>query len=387
MKTTIRMASLPSLGSWRGLPFIISLYFLILFSQVANAQRMVFDKPTVNVGSTLWHQPVTAKFHYKSREREPLRIVAVDAGCGCLQSTWNHGDIKRGDEGEISITYDANLLGRFDRYVNVFVLPASHPAVRSASALSLEEVKPLRVRMKGVVTTGASTIEDLFPIQVGDIGLSTNDVVFPDVAKGDSCMARIEIHNGSKEVYTPQIMHLPSYITASCHPRMLARGRRGYIDLTLHADQLDDMGLTQTSVYLARFSGDKVSSENEISLSAILLPDTTSTYLSRFTTARPSMKLSTNKLNLGELGRKKKLKGSIFISNTGKKILQLSAIQVFNNALEVSFPKREVSPGETIEMKVTLIAKYLPLSKAKPRVLIISDDPEHLKETIDIEFQ
>ena len=87
--------------------------------------------------------------------------------------------------------------------------------------------------------------------------------------------------------------------------------------MTLHTDQLDDMGLTQTSVYLARFSGDKVSSENEISLSAILLPDTTTTFLSRFTTttARPSMKLSTNKLDLGELGNKKKLKGSIFISN------------------------------------------------------------------------
>ena len=368
-------------------PFFILLF--LLFSQVANAQRLVFEKPTVNVGSTLWHQPVTAKFHYKSRERELLRIVAVDAGCGCLKAEWSHSDIKRSDEGDISITYDANLLGRFDRYVNVYVVPTNHPAVHSASALSLEDIKPLRVRMKGVVTTGASTIEDLFPIMVDDIGLSTNDVVFPDVVKGDSCMARIEIYNGTKEVYTPQIMHLPSYISAKCHPQMLARGRRGYIDLTLHTDQLDDMGLTQTSVYLARFSGDKVSSENEISLTAILLPDTTTTFLSRFTTttARPSMKLSTNKLDLGELGNKKKLKGSIFISNKGKKLLQLSAIQVFNNALEVSFPKREVAPGETIEMKVTLIAKYLPLSKAKPRVLIISDDPDHLKETIDIEFQ
>ena len=146
------------------------------------------------------------------------------------------------------------------------------------------------------------------------------------------------------------------------------------------------MGLTQTSIYLSRFSGDVVSPENEISLSAILLPDT-SLFDSRYSTFRPSMKLSTNKLNLGELGSKKKLKGTISISNTGKKLLQLSAIQVFNNALDVSLPKPEVAPGETIEMKVTLIAKYLPLSKAKPRVLIIPDDPDHLKETIDIEFQ
>ena len=368
---------------------ISTLYFLIFSLSSANAQKLVFDHSTVNVGSTLWHQPVTAKFHYKSREREPLRIVAVDAGCGCLQSEWSKSDIKRGDEGDISITYDANLLGHFDRYINIYVTyvsDISNNASLSSPPLGEAGRGLLRVRMRGVVSTGASTIEDLFPVQIGDIGLSTTDVVFPDVTTNDSCMARIEIHNGSNEVFTPQIMHLPSYITARCHPKMLARGRRGYIDLTLHGDQLDDMGLTQTSIYLSRFSGDVVSPENEISLSAILLPDT-SLVNSRYSSLRPSMKLSTNKLNLGELGSKKKLKGTISISNTGKKLLQLSAIQVFNNALEVSLPKREVAPGETIDMKVTLIAKHLPLSKAKPRVLIISDDPDHLKETIDIEFQ
>ena len=379
------------------MPKLILLFtFYFSFFNIIHAQKLVFDHSTVNVGSTLWHQPVTAKFHYKSREREPIRIVAVDAGCGCLQPEWSKSDIKRGDEGDISITYDANLLGHFDRYINIYVAYAkdiSNNASRSTLHASLSSPPLggaggglLRVRMRGVVSTGASTIEDLFPVQIGDIGLSTTDVVFPDVTTNDSCMARIEIHNGSNEVFTPQIMHLPSYITARCHPKMLARGRRGYIDLTLHGDQLDDMGLTQTSIYLSRFSGDVVSPENEISLSAILLPDT-SLFDSRYSTFRPSMKLSTNKLNLGELGSKKKLKGTISISNTGKKLLQLSAIQVFNNALEVSLPKREVAPGETIEMKVTLIAKYLPLSKAKPRVLIISDDPDHLKETIDIEFQ
>ena len=104
------------------MPKLILLFtFYFSFFNIIHAQKLVFDHSTVNVGSTLWHQPVTAKFHYKSREREPLRIVAVDAGCGCLQPEWSKSDIKRGDEGDISITYDANLLGHFDRYINIYV--------------------------------------------------------------------------------------------------------------------------------------------------------------------------------------------------------------------------------------------------------------------------
>ena len=110
------------------MPKLILLFtFYFSFFNIIHAQKLVFDHSTVNVGSTLWHQPVTAKFHYKSREREPLRIVAVDAGCGCLQPEWSKSDIKRGDEGDISITYDANLLGHFDRYINIYVAYANSP--------------------------------------------------------------------------------------------------------------------------------------------------------------------------------------------------------------------------------------------------------------------
>ena len=123
------------------MPKLILLFtFYFSFFNIIHAQKLVFDHSTVNVGSTLWHQPVTAKFHYKSREREPLRIVAVDAGCGCLQSEWSKSDIKRGDEGDISITYDANLLGHFDRYINIYVAYAkdiSNNASRSTLHASL----------------------------------------------------------------------------------------------------------------------------------------------------------------------------------------------------------------------------------------------------------
>ena len=348
----------------------LSILCCLSFFLTAGAQRLQFQHQTVNVGTALWRKPVTATFHFKNRDKNPIEITAVDAGCDCLKPTWTQGPIERGEEGDISVTYNASLLGHFDRYIHVY----TH-----------QSAKPIRLRMKGVVSTGEKTsVADLYPVRIGDIGLSTNDLVFPDVTTADSVTARIEIWNDSKEVFTPQLMHLPPYITAVYRPQMLARGRRGYIDLTLHGNQLKDMGLTQTRIYLARYSGDKVSPENEIDLSAVLLPDAASFGTSL---TEPRIQLSTNELNLGRLGKKKKLTGSVTISNVGNGVLQLSAIQVFNSALQVVVPKRELAPGETITMKITLLAKYLPTSKSKPRVLIISNDATHLKQTVDIDFQ
>ena len=335
-----------------------------------SAQKPSFSQTTVNVGSTLWHKPVTAVFSFKNKDRMPLRIEDVDAGCGCLKPSWTQGIIEKGGEGTISVTYDANLLGHFDRII----------LVKTNGTES-----PVRLRMKGVVTSGnRQTVAELYPTRIGDIALSTANVEFSDVYRGDSATARIEIWNDSHEVYTPQLMHLPSYITAVYKPEMLARGRRGFIDLTLHSDGLHNDGLNQTSIYLARFSGDKVSSENEIVVSAVLLPDV-NTFSSEL--SHPTLTLSTHELNLGRLGRKSKLKGRVSLTNTGTGILHISALQVFNNAIQVALPKRDIVPGETINMEITLVAKYLKTVKSLPRVLLITNDSEHVKETIDVMYE
>lgn len=347
--------------------FTISLLCVMLS---AFAQKPSFEQTTIDVGSTLWHKPVSATFKFKNKDKLPLRIEAVDAGCGCLQPTFTQHTLEKGAEGSITITYDANLLGHFDRIILVRMNNDS---------------EPVRLRMKGVVTTGESrTVAELYPARIGDIALSTNYVEFSDVHRGDSATARIEIWNDSREVYTPQLMHLPSYVTAVYKPTMLARGRRGFIDLTLHSDGLYNDGLNQTSIYLARYSGDKVGSDNEIVLSTVLLPDA-SAFASEIN--RPTIQLSTHELNLGRLGKKSKLKGRVTITNTGRGILHISALQVSGNAIQVSIPRRDIVPGETINMDIVLLAKYLKTAKSLPRVLLITNDAEHIKETINVIYE
>ena len=334
------------------------------------AQRISFDKTTVNAGTTMWKRPVTAVFKFTNKDKNPLVVKEVDAGCGCMKPEWPSKALQRGESGEIRVTYDAQMLGHFDRYIDVYT---------NAGA------KPVRVRMKALVSTGkAKTVEDLFPYSIGDILLSTNNVDFTDVSAGDSTKVEIEILNNSKEVYTPMLMHLPSYITATYSPEMLARGRRGKIELTLHSANLPDFGLNQTSIYLAKFSGDKVGTENEIAVSAVKLPDL---HYTEGYAKKPEFNISTTELNLGKLGKKKTLTGQVKLSNKGNGVLKLSKIQAFNQAITVSLGKTELQPGESVTMKIAVDTKFLGVSKARPRVLIITNDAKRPKEVVNVNFE
>ena len=336
----------------------------------ATAQRISFEKSTVNAGATLWKKPVTAVFKFTNKDKNPLFVREVDAGCGCIKPEWTTHAVHKGDEGEVRVTYDAQMLGHFDRYIDVYTNAGE---------------KPVRVRMKAVVSTGeVKTVEELFPYSIGDILLSTNNVEFTDVSAGDSAKIEIEIMNNGNEVFTPALMHLPSYLTATYSPEMIARGRRGKIELTLHSENLQDLGLNQTSIYLARFSGDKVGTENEIAVSAVKLPDL---HFAEEYAKKPEFQISTTELNLGKLGKKTKLTGQVKLSNKGQGVLKLSKIQAFNQAITVSLGKTELQPGEEATMKVTVDARFLGMSKAKPRVLIITNDAKRPKEVVNVNFE
>jgi hypothetical protein len=348
---------------------IFLFFVMLLVAQMSFCQKISFEKSILNVGATIWRKPITAVFQFENKGRDPLIVEEVDAGCGCMDVKWTKGLINKGIKGEISITYDALLLGSFDRVINVYTNCAD---------------KPEQIRIKGKVLQKIDEdVKNKFPYQIGDILLSTGNVEFPDVHRGDSATVSFDIFNNSNEVYTPQLMHLPSYITAEYNPSMLGRGRRGVITLKLNSDNMDNVGIYQTNVYLARYSGDRVGNDNDIAITSVLLPKLEK---SAGAFLNPKLHLSSNVIDMGKLGRKSRLTGKVFIANKGTDTLILESIAVYNQALTVSLPKRSLLPGESMKMKVILNSKYSDLSNVQSKVLIITNDAEHQKETITVKF-
>lgn len=333
----------------------------------ASAQRLSVTKTTVNCGTVAYDKPVTAKFELRNKGSRKLKITDVKTSCGCTGVEYPKEEIPAGETFTLRLTYDARQLGHFDK---------------SACIVSNGSKKPVYVNMKGIVMADLKDYTGSYPFEIGDLLLDRNAIEFDDVNKGDSPMQEIYIMNAGTTVFNPNMMHLPPYLSAAVTPARLAPGRSGRIVLTLNSSKLRDYGLTQTSIYLARNPGEKVSSDNEIPVSAVLLPgfvgltDEQKQYT-------PKMSLSADSLEISFDGKSKK-SGEIVIANNGRTDLKITSLQMFTAGLKVTLGKREIKPGETTKLKITAMRDELKKQRAKPRVLMITNDPDRAKVVIKI---
>lgn len=349
------------------------LFFIIcilnIITTLANAQpKISFDTKSQDIGYILWRNPTTVKYRFTNTGDKPLVISNVTVSCGCMEADWTKEPIPVGGKGEVVAVYDAEAIGKFYREVGVYC---------NASNL------PIYLDFSGEVTADPKDYAFTHEFGFGAIRTNKDEIVFDDVNKGDKPQLEILVANTSNKAYSPVLMHLPPYLTAKAEPEVLGSHKNGKITLTLNTDKLPKLGITRTTVYLSRFMGDKVNSENEIPVSIVLLPDFS--LLSEHQKLNPPV-FDINATSLDFLGLKPKQKKSqtLIITNKGKSNLEIKDLQVFTMALNVKLNKHIIKPGESAKMKVTVLAGNLSRSKGKPRVLMITNDPKNPKITINI---
>lgn len=345
----------------------ITALLLLGFCLTTQAQpRVQFEQTTLEMGTLLWNAPHTATFKVVNKGTSDLLITNVRTDCGCTDAEWTRTPIGPGSTGFVKATYNAEMLGHFNKSLAVYTNMDEHPQY---------------LKIMGTVSQTHAEPGSDYPYKVGDYYLSTDNVEFDDVNRGDTPTAVISLLNTSKKTYRPELMHLPKYLSATADPTVIRPGSMGRILLTLDSEKLPIMGLTQTSIYLSRFMGDRVSKETEINVSATLLPDFDAT--AQLLDYAPVLHLDSTHITLPPLGKKKKTTGQITLQNTGKRVLEIKALQVYNPGISVSLGKRRLNPGESRKMKIT-VNDNTSYFKGRRRILLITNDPETPKVVIDV---
>lgn len=344
-----------------------TLFGLSLLALTASAQQISATQSVIDCGQTRYLTPVTAEFKLKNEGSTPLHINDIRKSCGCTSVVYPQKAIAPGDSFAIQATYDAKQMGSYYKQIGLYT---------SATAT------PFTLAMQGRVVNEVVDFAGSYPYTLGQLKADAQEVEFDDVNKGDRPVQRIHIQNPTEQTLEPQVMHLPAYLGANVSPSRLAPHRSGTITIWLDSRKLSQMGLNQTNVYLGDMPGDRVSADKMITVSAVLLPDFDK-LSDRQKAQAPKIKLSTDTLNLGSFGSKKKLKGVVEITNEGKTELDISNMQMFTSGLQVSLPDSKIEPGKTVKLKITAVAADIRKSRvAKPRILIITNDPTRPKVTI-----
>ena len=345
------------------LPFcLFTLLPLNIHGQQISAKNEVID-----CGSVVYEQPVTAKFELQNMSSNPLVIKNVRTSCGCTTVEYPKGQIAPGESFVVNATYDSRQMGHFFKDIALY---------------SDASQQPFYLQIRGVVVEEIIDFAGQYPFTIADLNVDRNNVEFDDVNRGDRPGQKINVRNASTKSVSPVVMHLPSYMEAQVSPTTLAPGRQGVISLILDSKKVRDYGLTQTSVFLGMFPGDKVHPDKEISVSTVLLPAFTEMTESQMAIA-PQMQLSAEELNI-TFGGKKKKSETILIQNMGRSELEISSLQMFTEGMQVKLNKTRLMPNEEAKLKITVDARQIKKARSKPRILMITNDPKRPKLIINV---
>ena len=343
-----------------------------LLALPASAQKITTQHEVVDCGQVVFSKPVTAEFVLKNDGRKPLVINNVLKSCGCTEVDYPKTSVAAGESFVIKAVYDAKQMGSFTKQVCLYTNADEEPFILS-----------MRGKVVGSVVDFAGSYDEM----LGAIKSDAQEVEFDDVNRGDRPVQRIHIFNPTDEVLEPVVMHLPDYLHAFVSPSKVAPRHSAEISFVLDSKKLRDLGLNQTSVYLGERPGDRIAPEKEIVVSAVLLPGFENMTPAKKALA-PKIEMSATDLNLGRFNGKKKLKGEILITNKGKSELDIRSMQMFTMGLQVNLKKSKIQPGETVKMKVTAVAADLKKSRVRhPRILMITNDPDHAKVVVKINVQ
>ena len=330
---------------------------LVLFCGWVGAQneKISFNETSHNFG-VIGEKDGTAAFDFilKNNSNEPVVITKVTASCGCTTPIWTKEPIEPGKTGKISVNYNpVSRIGSFSKSITVYT---SHTTT------------PVQLTIRGEVVQGKKKIdpEEAYPVAIGDYLLKSKELNFGQVGWKEAKTIRLEVFNNSDLPITQKILKLPKYVSVSFNPAVIPAKTAAVIDVNLNAQDDNSFG---------NLSGDITLLINEtrqsFPYSATVLED-----FSQWTSVKKAdagkINVSTSEINFGNFssGTDRILK----ISNSGKSVLNIRAIQLSDPSITVSKTRFSINPGEIAEIKVNADNKKIQ-SKLSSTLAIITDDP------------
>ncbi len=339
----------------------------LLLCTNAEAQKIKASTDVLNIGQVQYCLPATGVFELKNTGNRPLMISSVDTGCGCMVASYPTEAIEPGDKFTVSVTYDARMMGHFQKYVDIY---------------SNASDKPLTLQLAGVVVEEVQDYVGDFPFALGELTADCNAIEFEDVYMGEKIQQRFHVFNPTGKTVRPQVMHLPAYLKAEVSPTKVPSNRSAEITITLDTRYIHDFGYEDTEIYLGANPGERVSDTKKINVSAIFLPAKTPMTSVQKAEA-PKIEISTTELVMPVDDGKKRTE-TIIIQNVGKSQLEIERMQLLSEGIKVQLNKTSLAPNETAKLKVTSAPRQLKRVKRMPRILMITNDPETPKILVNV---
>lgn len=343
---------------------------ILLFPSIAFGQLsepIFFREKSFDFGEVREEEGVVMhEFQFTNLSGREIKIVSVQASCGCTTSGWTKDPIGNGETGYVRANFD----------------PKGRPGYFSKTLTVVTDLDgtPIVLLIKGNVSTGSNNDPEQWPAAYGNLRLRTNSFnLGKQYINKEPASMSFSILNSGKKTINILKNHNPNYLKVQ-YPNEIGPGQTGKVSITLDAKMKGQYGFLMESVDLE--TDDDEMPRKTISVYATVeenFDSLTPDYLKN----APALGLEVSTVELGSLKRESEIPGEVMIRNVGKRELTIRSIQSNCSCLQADVDAKNLKENGQVLLKFRLKtpAQKGPIQKA---ITLYSNDPKNPVQRITI---
>lgn len=109
--------------------------------QPVKQTEITFTTLEHNYGTMAFGANGICEFEFTNSGKEVLTLSNVEASCGCTAPTWSKEPIKPGGKGKITVKYNTQIAGQFQKQVRVYSNATVSPVVLNIKGIVNPQVQ------------------------------------------------------------------------------------------------------------------------------------------------------------------------------------------------------------------------------------------------------
>lgn len=343
---------------------ILGFFLLFVFSSTfgQQAKQLTFREETYDFGYVDESKgPVTHEFVFTNNSSRPVKILKVQASCGCTTPGWSKEVIPPGKDGFIQASYN----------------PKGRPGFfnKSLTVTTDLQTEPIILQIKGQVSNDEKPSPADYPVASGHLKMKVSSFNMGRVFRKDEYVVREfpVLNSGPQPLQFSGNFVSPAYIKVDAQPRKLAPGEKGTIRISYNGAMKDQYGFQSDNVQIE--TDDSVEPVKSFSVYATLedfFPQMSAAALAQ----APQLTFASYALDLGNIEEATTTEKQIPFTNTGKKELLIRSIQPNCSCVSASVSKTSLKAGESATLKISFDPQDRSGTQNKA-ITLYSNDPKN----------
>jgi hypothetical protein len=329
-----------------------------------QAKQLQFREETFDFGNVQEDKgPVTHEFLFTNNSNRPVKILTVQASCGCTTPDWSRELVEPGKTGYVQASFN----------------PQGRPGffTKSLTVTTDLEANPIILQIKGQVSSDTEKVVDDTGFSVSNGSLKFKGTAFnmgKILIKDEFVTKEFPVVNSGSKPVTFKQTTAPKYIKVEIMPSVLAAGAKGTVKVSYNGKLKNQYGFQSDNIELQ--TNDETNAVKPFSVYATLedfFPQLSAEEMAK----APVLTLGENSLDFGRMATTREVVREVPITNSGKKDLAIKAVQGNCVCIKAKAAKNVIKPGETSNISIAFDPQLQRQGTQQKAVTIYSNDPRN----------